>query len=69
MYVPYPTTGIEAMIEQGVAQQRAWLFNSVAAPFAPEAEKEKLSAEVIDKARVVVREMDDIKVPATKAAL
>lgn len=49
-------TGIEAMIEQGFAQQELWLLRSVARPW----DRDTLPEHAKEKARQLVRGMDDI---------
>lgn len=49
-------TGIEAMIEQGFAQQELWLLRSVARPW----DRTDLPEHAKEKARQLVRGMDDI---------
>ncbi|KAI5474708.1 hypothetical protein MNV49_002553 [Pseudohyphozyma bogoriensis] len=55
------THGVEAMIEQALAQQRAWLFESEASPYTEEEKKKGLDVKAVEKAKKLVREMDDIK--------
>lgn len=57
-----PVSGIEAMVEQGLAQQELWLLRSAARPWC----RVDLPAHAKDKARALVRAMDDI-VPADTA--
>lgn len=51
-------TGIEAMIEQGLAQQRAWLLHSAASPW--KSSRSELGANIEDRARSMVRAMSDL---------
>lgn len=48
------------MIEQGLAQSRAWLLNSAASPF--HGTRKELGDQAEASARQLVRSMDDIKV-------
>lgn len=54
--------GIEAMIEQGLAQSRAWLLHSAASPF--QDERKELGSVAEASARELVRTMEDITVPS-----
>lgn len=56
--------GTEALIEQGFAQSRAWLIDSVASPW--NGERTELGLEVEEKARAAVRSRGDAKPVATK---
>ncbi|KAL8290461.1 hypothetical protein RQP46_002719 [Phenoliferia psychrophenolica] len=57
--------GVEAMCEQALAQDRAWLLNSIASPYA--LIPADLDPRAIDKARTLVRQMGDIKaIPAAR---
>lgn len=51
-------TGIEAMIEQGFAQQELWLLRSISRPW----DRTDLPEHAKQKARALVRAMDDIVV-------
>ncbi|KAM0751402.1 hypothetical protein T439DRAFT_325538 [Meredithblackwellia eburnea MCA 4105] len=59
--------GIEAMVEQGLAQQRAWLFDSLAAPPPEKTPSPEALASAVEKAREDVRGMADIKSAPAKA--
>jgi hypothetical protein len=52
-------TGVEAMLEQGFAQSRAWLLRSAASPWG--GKRAELGVEIEEAARARVRGMDDIK--------
>lgn len=58
-YLLFLNAGIEAMIEQGLAQSRAWLLNSAASPF--QGARKELGQEAEANARLLVRGMDDIQ--------
>lgn len=47
------------MCEQGLAQSRAWLLDSIASPYDPK--PADLDPAAVDKARTLVRGMDDIQ--------
>lgn len=46
------------MIEQGLAQQRAWLLHSAASPY--KGQRKELGSDIEDRARKMVREMKDL---------
>lgn len=56
--------GIEAMIEQGLAQARAWLFASAASPYTGQSDAPTfIPQDIEDRAREIVRNMADIVTP------
>lgn len=52
------------MIEQGLAQSRAWLLNSAASPF--HGQRKELGDQAEASARKLVRNMEDITVKVGK---
>ena len=58
--------GIEAMIEQGLAQQRLWLLQSeVTSPF--NGQRHQLGREVEENVSELIRGLGDITVPIAPA--